>query len=156
MSAVIGSIIGFLGSTVAPLTEYFTNKQNHKHELAKMEKQSELIEKGYTHEMAMFQQQANDKEHERLIQHDIAIQEQSGWIGALQRSVRPVITYSFFILFAIVEMTILYNAMKMNMPLNEAITVLWDENTQSIWAAVISFWFGNRAIEKARVRFTKR
>jgi hypothetical protein len=33
---------------------------------------------------------------------------------------------------------------------NEAIQLLWDEDTKAIFAAIISFWFGSRAIEKAR------
>jgi len=32
----------------------------------------------------------------------------------------------------------------------EAIQLLWDEDTKAIFAAIISFWFGSRAIEKAR------
>jgi hypothetical protein len=117
-----------------------------------MEKKAELIKNGYTHEMQMFEQQANDKEHERLIEHDISINRGTGFMSALQKSVRPVITYSFFILFAIVEINLLQKALSMNVPFDKALTLVWDEDTQAIFAAVISFWFGNRAFEKARIR----
>ena len=155
MSGIIGSLIGFGGSIVPAITDYFSKKQDQKFELAKMEKQAELIKNGYTHEMQMFEQQAKDKEHERLIQHDISINQGEGFISALQKSVRPVITYSFFVLFATVEITLLQKAMAMNIPFNEALTVVWDEDTQAIWAAVISFWFGSRAIDKARNKLVK-
>lgn len=155
MSALLGSLLGFGGSIVPAITDYFSKKQDQKFELQKMEKQAELIKRGYTHEMQMFEQQANDKEHERLIQHDISINQGTGFISALQKSVRPVITYSFFILFATVEITLLQKAMALNLPFNEALSAVWDEDTKAIFAAIISFWFGNRAIEKARIRYIK-
>ena len=42
------------------------------------------------------------------------------------------------------------NALEMGTPFNEAVTLLWDEDTKAIFAAIISFWFGSRAIDKAR------
>jgi hypothetical protein len=155
MSALLGSLLGFGGSIIPTITDYFSKKQDQKFELAKMEKKAELIKNGYTHEMQMFEQQANDKEHERLIEHDISINRGTGFISDLQKSVRPVITYSFFILFATVEFSLLQKAMAMNVPFNEALTVVWDDDTQSIFAAIMSFWFGNRAMEKARNRIVK-
>jgi hypothetical protein len=152
MSALLGSLLGFGGSIVPAITDYFGKKQDQKFELARMEKQAELIKRGYTHEMQMFDQQANDKEHERLIQHDISINLGTGFISGLQKSVRPVITYSFFTLFAIVEVTLLQKALSTEVPFDQALSLVWDEDTQAIFAAVISFWFGNRAIEKARIR----
>ena len=53
----------------------------------------------------LFQAQAKDKEHERLIQHDMVLQQGTGFIGGLARSVRPIITYAFFLLFAVIEGT---------------------------------------------------
>ena len=150
MSALLGSLLGFSGSVIPAITDYFTRKQDQKFELAKMEKKAELISNGYTHEMAMFEQQASDKEHERLIEHDISINRGSGFISGLQKSVRPIITYSFFILFATVEISLLQKAMSLNVPFDEALALVWDEDTQGIFAAVMSFWFGNRAFEKAR------
>jgi hypothetical protein len=32
----------------------------------------------------------------------------------------------------------------------EAIHILWDDDTKAIFAAIISFWFGSRAIDKMR------
>ena len=32
----------------------------------------------------------------------------------------------------------------------EAINILWDDDTKAIFAAIISFWFGSRAIDKGR------
>lgn len=155
LSGLLGSLVGFGGSVVPAITDYFGKKQDQKFELAKMEKRAELMQAGYTQELEMFERQASDKEHERLIQHDISINQGTGIIAGLQKSVRPVITYSFFALFATVEVTLLMEAIEMEMPLNEALAVLWDDDTKAIWAAIVSFWFGSRAIEKSRSRLSK-
>jgi len=33
---------------------------------------------------------------------------------------------------------------------NNAIAILWDDDTKAIFAAIISFWFGSRALDKSR------
>jgi hypothetical protein len=152
MSGLLGSLVGFTGSVIPAITDHFAKKQEYKFEIEKMEKQAELMRAGYDQEMKMYQQRASDDEHGRLIEHDVAITKNRTFIGALQSSVRPVITYSFFILFAIVEISLLSQAIQMDLPLDQAIATLWDEDTKAIWGAVIAFWFGSRAIEKSRNR----
>ena len=34
--------------------------------------------------------------------------------------------------------------------ISESLNVLWDDDTKAIFAAIISFWFGSRAIDKGR------
>ena len=98
----------------------------------------------------LFEAQAKDKEHDRLIQHEMVLQPGTGCIGGLARSVRPIITYAFFLLFAVIEGTLLYGAIQAGTDFQEAINILWDEDTKAIFAAIISFWFGSRAIDKNR------
>ena len=155
LSGLLGSLVGFGGSVVPAITDYFGKKQDQKFELQKMQKRAELMQAGYTQELEMFDRQASDKEHARLIEHDISINKGTGFVSGLQKSVRPIITYAFFGLFATVEVTLLMQAIESELPLNEAITVLWDDDTKAIWAAIVSFWFGSRAIEKSRQRISK-
>ena len=110
-----------------------------------MKLMAELRSAGYDHDLKVYEQMGADKEHDRLIQHDIAINQSSGIIA-----VRPVITYAFFILFAVIEITLLMEALEKGTDFAEAINLLWDEDTKAIFAAIISFWFGSRAIDKAR------
>lgn len=150
MLSILGSLLGFAGSAVPAITDSFARKADHKHELEKMKVMAELRASGYDHEMKMYDQMGADKEHDRLIQHDISINQGQGIIAGLQKSVRPVITYAFFGLFATIEITLLLEALDKGTDFSEAITLLWDEDTKAIFAAIISFWFGSRAIEKAR------
>ncbi len=111
MLSILGSLLGFAGSAVPAITDSFARKADHKHEIEKMKVMAELKASGYDHEMKMYEQQGADKEHDRLIQHDISINKGTGIIAGLQKSVRPVITYAFFGLFATIEITLLMEAL---------------------------------------------
>ena len=151
ISSLIGSLLGFGSSVVPAITDHFKSKQNQQFELQKMEKMFELQKAGYDHEIKKFQEMGLHEEQKALLLHDTTISQHTGFISGLQRSVRPVITYAFFLIFAIVEYTILMGAIDGGMELSKAIQIVWDDNTQAIFAAIISFWFGSRAVEKARV-----
>ncbi len=150
LSGLLGSVLGFGGSVVPAITDHFKTKANNKFELQKMEKMAELRAAGFDHEIKMYEQMGADKEHDRLIQHDISINQSTGIIAGLQKSVRPVITYAFFGLFCAIEYTLLMQAMEEGKSVAESINILWDDDTKAIFAAIMSFWFGSRAVEKAR------
>ena len=150
MLSILGSLLGFASSAVPAITDSFRDKADRKHEIEKMKVMAELRAQGYDHEIKHYEAMGADKEHDRLIQHDISINQSTGFISGLQKSVRPVITYAFFGLFATIEITLLMDALEKGTDFAEAIGLLWDEDTKAIFAAIISFWFGSRAIEKAR------
>ena len=150
LSGLLGSVLGFGGSVVPAITDHFKAKSEQKFELAKMEKMAELRAAGMDFELKMFETQAADKEHERLIQHDISINQGTGFVAGLQKSVRPIITYCFFGLFAAIEVTLLLEALEQGATIGESLNILWDDDTKAIFAAIISFWFGSRAIDKSR------
>jgi len=150
LSGLLGSLLGFSGSVVPAITDHFKTKASNKFELQKMEKMAELRAAGFDHEMKMFDTQAADNEHSRLIDHDISINKGSGFISSLQKSVRPVITYCFFGLFAAIEVNLLMEALDQGQSIQESLNILWDDDTKAIFAAIISFWFGSRALDKSR------
>ena len=150
ITTLLGSLIGFGGSAIPSVIDLFKQRGDNKQELAKIKLQAELRKEGYDFDLKMFDKQAGDKEHARLIAHDIAMSKNGGFIGALQRSVRPVITYCFFGLFATIEVVMLMEALKTGQPFAESIQLLWTEETQAIFAAIISFWFGSRAMDKQK------
>ena len=150
MLSILGSLIGFAGSAIPSVTDIFKEKDQRKHELEKMKAMAALKKEGMDFDLKMFEAKANDEEHKRLMAHDIAISQGTGFMSGLQKSVRPVITYCFFGLFAAIEITLLMDAIENNVEFSSAIKLLWDEDTKAIFAAIISFWFGSRAIDKSR------
>ena len=150
MSGLLGSLLGFGGSVIPAITDHFAKKADNKFELQKMAKLAELRAAGFDHEVKMFETQAADNEHKRLIEHDISINAGTGFIAGLQKSVRPIITYCFFGLFAAIEVSLLLEALEQVANIRESLNILWDDDTKAIFAAIISFWFGSRAIDKSR------
>jgi hypothetical protein len=48
-----------------------------------------------------------------------------------------------------------YQAIKNGSDLNATLDVVWDEQTEGLFAAIISFWFGSRAMPKMKVKENK-
>jgi len=94
--------------------------------------------------------QADISEAENIYNHDQSL-ESGSFVNGLRGSVRPVITYLFFLMFAAVKGTMIY-AMIVNQNLDWtlAIETAWDSETAAVFSAIMAFWFGNRAMSKAR------
>lgn len=150
IGSVLGALTGFGGSVVPAVLDYFKGKQEAKQKSEMMAMQVDLMKTGAEIDLKKFYAMANDDEHARLIQHDIAMQDDTGFMAGLRKSVRPVITYMFFALFVAVEGTLIWHALNSGEQLVDVMNHVWDDETQAIFAAIISFWFGSRAIEKGR------
>lgn len=149
MLTILGSIIGFLGSAMPSIFSFLNKKESNKTQVEMMKMQMELAKTQSEIDLTKFYAMAQDNEHARLIDHDIAMQKDTGALAWLRKSVRPVITYMFFALFAAVKVSALMIAME-DQNFYRAVTVVWDPETQGMFAAIISFWFGSRAIERRR------
>lgn len=100
-------------------------------------------------ELRGIETQAAVEERNALYNHDIEIgRGASRWVINLRSSVRPVITYGMFMLFAFVEIFGFYYATHSNVDFMVALQTLWNKETQIIWASIVSFWFGTQAFKK--------
>ena len=72
------------------------------------------------------------------------------WVDGLRGSVRPVITYAFFGLFIFVEVSAYLSLTAQGVSGLDAVDAVWDEHTKALFAAVIAFWFGGRAIARGK------
>ena len=81
MFALLGSVLGFASSAVPAITDAFAKKQDNKFELEKMRTMAELRAAGYDHDVRMYETMGADNEHDRLIQHDISINQGVGFIS---------------------------------------------------------------------------
>jgi hypothetical protein len=152
MLSILGALLGFAGSAVPAVLDLFKNGQDNKQKLEELKLKTELLKQNVDLDIKLFEAKAADAEHARLIAHDTAMASESGFFGGMRKSVRPVITYLFFGLFATVKFAMIQHGIDNGTEFLDVMTKVWDEETQAIFAAVISFWFGNRAIEKRRIR----
>jgi len=75
------------------------------------------------------------------------------WMDALRQGVRPVITYAFFATFVYIKCAILWHTLAVgDVKAVELLPILWDEGTETLFAAIMAFWFGSRMMSKYRRR----
>jgi hypothetical protein len=154
MLTLLGSLLGFAGSAIPSIIEIFNKKQDAKLEIELANiKANAILAKGDI-DLAMFDRRQHSDEHQRLIDHDIAITNDDSFVGSLRKSVRPVITYAFFLMFATVKISFLIHIITTDdIDFYRAMQLVWDIETQAIFAAVVSFWFGSRGIDKIKNTF---
>ena len=73
------------------------------------------------------------------------------WVDALSGSVRPVLTYGFFVLYWIVKLSQIFHVLP-HVYQDMSVSILayiWHEEDQALFAAVMSFWFGQRALRRS-------
>ena len=147
MMTIIGSLLGFGTSFLPEVLNYFKRGQEQKYELQRMQMEMELMAKRSELNIAELDKEAEIKETEGLYKHDNV--DAGGFINALRGSVRPIITYDFFGLFVAIKVTALLSLMNQTgVSLNMSLDTIWDDQTAGLFAAIMSFWFGNRAVSK--------
>jgi hypothetical protein len=146
MITLLGSLLGFTTSFLPEVLGYFRANQAHKHELERAQLEMDLMSKRAELKLSIMDKEADIKETEGLYRHDSI--DAGGFINALRGSVRPVITYCFFALFVAIKVTALFALLDMGHEIGRALSLIWDDATAGLFAAIMSFWFGNRAVSK--------
>ena len=150
MLTLLGSLLGFISSTFPDLLKLWQDKQDRKHELQILDRQMEQMRLGHNQRLDEIAINADVSQSLALYKHD---SQPSGvtWVDGLRASVRPVITYGFFILFAWVKLSAVVLLMNQDgLNINEALIQIWDAETQALFAGILSFWFGSRSLAKRR------
>jgi len=160
MLTLLSTLIGFLSSGLPKILDFFQDKSDKKHELALAQMQTErelnLAEIGYqaqqkVEEIKLEQTQVEGfyAERQSLYQHDIEIGKGAAqWVINMRAMVRPTITFGLFALLVIVDIAGIAYAWSHGADFKVMMDTVWDDETQAIWASIISFWFGSQAFGK--------
>jgi len=153
MLTLFSSLLGFGTSFMPKVLDYFQDKQDKKHELMLMDKQLEQqIQLG---ELALRKThvEADTEEFKAVHRHDTAMVKASAkWAATYSATVRPTITYLFMLLFITVEISAYYALISKGMAATDALSIVWDAEITSLFAAILSFWFGGREIRRREGR----
>ena len=156
MLSIIGTLIGFGSSIVPEVLGYFKQKQANAQDLLMMEAKAKYASRLSELKLQELDIEAEITETKGLYEHDQSL-DSGAFVNGLRGSVRPVLTYLFFLVFATVKGTLLYTAVQdENINFETAVLMIWDGETQAIFAAIIAFWFGNRGMSKARAIVSKK
>jgi hypothetical protein len=160
MLTLLSTLLGFFSSGLPKVLDFFQDKSDKSHELelAKIQTERELqmAERGFlaqqrVEEIKLDQVQTEGyyQERQSLYQHDIEIGKgASQWVTNLRAMVRPTITFGLFALLVIVDVAGIWYAWSTGATFETMMNLIWDDETQAIWASVIAFHFGTRAFQK--------
>lgn len=171
MLTLLSTLVSFLMGGLPKILDFFQDKSDKSHELKLAQMQTErelqLAAAGYAAQQQIeaikldeVKTQTASAEKVSLIDaqqaemsaiyaHDTSLNEgTSVWMKNLRASVRPVITYGFFFLLVGIDGVLAYKGLTSGVDFNALADQLWDDETQALFAAIISFHFGGRAFGK--------
>ena len=148
MITLLASLAGFLSSLIPDIMKYFIDKNDKRHEIQILEYQMQI-------------QKINAGKHlEEIISANNISDTQAiyktyktgiSWVDAFNGTVRPVLAYAFFSIYAFIKF-LQYKVISMAINVSDIVEILWTLEDQAIFAGIISFYFGQRAIGKLRGR----
>ncbi|MGB0934834.1 MAG: hypothetical protein ACPGXY_02085 [Alphaproteobacteria bacterium] len=153
MVTILGSLIGFLGSAFPEILKVFKDKSDRRHELEILDRQMDFMKAQGQVRLQEIQSQTDAREISGLYRY--ARTSKNKWVDALAGSVRPVITYAFFCLYACVKLA-QWHLVSLSGDWAQALIQIWHIEDQALFATVISFWFGQRMLAKARLPWMNR
>lgn len=171
MLTLLSTLISFLAGGLPKLLEFFQDRADKKHELQLAQMQTErelqLAAAGFAAQQQIEAikldeirtQTASDEkvsligaqqaEMNAIYAHDMSLNEgTSRWMKDFRASVRPVITYGFFLLLVGIDATLAYKGFVSDVDFSTLANHLWDDETQALFASIIAFHFGGRAFGK--------
>ena len=144
MLSLLGSLLGFGTSFLPKLLGFFEEKRDQAHELKLMDKQLEQQIKLGEQKLQFMNVEADVRETEALQKSQTTMAVKSSqWVINLSSSVRPIMTYLLFVEFMILTFMLAFNSIDLEM-----YNRIWSNEIQAVWAAVVSFWFGQRSFNR--------
>lgn len=170
MIELFSALIGFAAPFLPELLKYFTRKQDNAHELAMMDKQSQISKENHSYKMEEIIATADIKEgeliHSPMTSFGVQLLDAakghglSGWalypafylfclLDFVAGMVRPGITYASFAFYMSVKWAELTIARSASSSLSVALLQVWTSEDRAIVILVLSYWFGNRSAKAA-------
>lgn len=166
MIALFSALAGFISATLPECLKIFREGKDRAHEVTLLQLQMQFEREKQAAGIA-----ANAAESVRQLQA-IELQRDTAetqalnlrvkdslvgvtWVDALAGTVRPVLTYAFCVIYALVKVAQYHVLMHPALPWQEisapqTLLLLWSEDDVALFTAVIGFWFGQRALVRAR------
>jgi hypothetical protein len=146
MITILSLIFGFLGSAVPELFKYLKDKQDKMHEIAILQLQMQHSREAANERLEEIESRGDIEQYE-YVYKPIRIK----WVEAFNSTVRPVIAYCFFAVYACCKIAVVLKIQDFTtLPLSELYAILWKEEDSALFAGIMSFYFSNRSFQKLR------
>lgn len=167
MIALFSALLGFISSAVPDLLKLFRESKDRAHEIELLKLQMDYDRERLAADLAdgrearAVQLQAIDAVSYQAEQEALNARVRDSitgihWVDALSGSVRPVITYAFFAIYFLVKCAQFRLLVDPSLPwqtgltMAQALVALWTEEDVAIFSAIMAFWFGQRALMRAK------
>lgn len=144
--ALLGGILGPLVRMVPEVIKFMDRKNEREHELRMVAASLEADKAKYSAQLGIAELQADVGIHTAgvaALQEALKGQFQltgNKWIDGLNMSVRPVITYAFFSLYAGIKFQMLYEG--------ATLLQIWTETDMGLFSGILGFYFMGRVFDR--------
>lgn len=167
MIALLSALLGFVSSATPDLLKLFRDAKDRAHEitLLKLQMEYEQMRQKLAASESSAERSARleavamqTHQAEEALLNTRLREQMTGihWVDALAGSVRPMLTYSFFVLYVGVKCAQFHLLVAPSLPwqqglsLAQALVALWNEEDIAIFSAIMAFWFGSRIMPRKR------
>jgi hypothetical protein len=146
LEALLGGLLGPLVRMIPEVLKFMDRNNERLHELAMVAASLEADKAKYSAQLGIAELQADMTVHTAglsALQEALKGQFQltgNKWIDGLNMSVRPMITYSFFSLYAAIKLQMIYNGV----PLAQ----VWDSTDMGLFSGILGFYFMGRVFDR--------
>ena len=145
--ALLSPFLGILGSLLPSIVRIFERKQEIKYELERTKLQISAAEKQADVYLTTEMVRADSLSRQSALDHDKSL-DGGVFLNALRASIRPVVTYAFFLTFLGIKIAALMVMVDQGASMPDMLKAVWDQETMSLFSTIIAFWFGSRMMEK--------
>lgn len=145
MIALLSTIFGLASSIFPSIVKLLEKSQDYRYELELTKLKIDAATKGLEINAITEGAKADVEEGKSLRDHDHDFNGNE-FFDNLRASVRPVLTYLFFILFCGIKIAAATLMFEQGRNSIEILNAVWDVYTIAIFGSIMGFWFGSRAI----------
>jgi len=139
MIEIFGAVVGFASSVIPNIFRYVQDKSDKKHELAILEMQIKSQKLGHLHKLEEINSKADSIESGAIYK---TFYSGNRKLDSLNASVRPILAYAFFVLYVGAKIFYVLNTKEFYF------SQLWSTIDNTIFLTIISFFYGQRAMQK--------
>lgn len=153
MFALIGTIIGLLGSFFPELLKFLKAKEDHRHELEVLKVQADMAKSEHVYRLEEVNAQADIAESTALYRSaelkPVGVRWADATLAIYNGTVRPTIAYAFMTLFILVKVAQYKVVTAAGIGMWKTIWQLWSQEDMAAFMTIIAFYFGARTMKYA-------
>lgn len=149
MISGIVAILGALAGIAPGILQWLTLKANNAHAIELERLRIEAARQSIALQVDLAGAQSDIQQQQHIYNYAAGA---SGvkWVDALAIFVRPYITLIMFHAWIALEALLLLYGIANGVSLEKMAELLWDDEVQNLFSAIVGFWFGNRMLMRGQ------